>query len=785
MPLALTLAIKTVRAALILPFPLYIKKDYEIAARIASAAVTNQRYDDPKRPLKRITNNDWQLELDGFLVRYELIEHDILHMTASGFFQEKHIKPHFEFREKVFKAMSLKNGSYYILTDATHVKAIKAKALGHCIRREKEWQQKHPFRIYIFYGANRAIRSAIHLIRPFTSPLIRLTGDLEGALKLIYKERSREQSLLTQTLGLNASGTLNSSNKIRQYIDDLLRFIGDIDWEADGFMSRGSEIELSHPFRPVVDAIEVVKYDLDQLLREKKASADEFRKSEEKYHTILNSIEEGYYEVDRAGNFTFFNTPMCRMLGYSKEELLGMNNRQCMDKENANKTFLTFNSVYTTGTPSKAFECEFIKKDGSRLSAETSITLMRDNNHQPIGFRGIFRDLTERKIAEKKAQSLENRLHYAQRMESIGTLAAGIAHNFNNLLMGIQGNVSLMLLGADFSDQRLRQIEKMIKSGSELTGQLLGYAREGKYRVKPLNLDRLVKEVSDTFGATSREIRVHRKLASDPTEILADQAQLKQVLLNLYVNAADAMPEGGDLFIKTINISHKDIKDRAYTLEHGAYVLLTIRDTGIGMDKATMERIFEPFFSTKGLTGGTGLGLASAYGIIKNHGGYIDVTSQKGQGTTFEIFLPISQAKIMEKKDLSEKIFIGNEAILLVDDEDIVIDVGSQMLSALGYKVLTARNGLEALEVYKQNKASIDLVILDMIMPRTGGGKTYDRLKEISPDIKVLLSSGYSINGQATEILKRGCNGFIQKPFNMADLSSKIRETLGKNQEVP
>jgi CheY-like chemotaxis protein len=348
--------------------------------------------------------------------------------------------------------------------------------------------------------------------------------------------------------------------------------------------------------------------------------------------------------------------------------------------------------------------------------------------------------------------------------------------------MTIIGNTSLMLLETDFDHpnyEKLKIIEKQVLSGSKLTYQLLGYAREGGYEVKPLSLNQLIKETSDTFAMTKKEIMVHRELAKDLLGIKADQDQIEQILLNLYVNAADAMPGGGDLFLKTMNVTHEDMRDKPYEAKPGDYVLLTVRDTGSGMDKETMERIFEPFFTTKGMARGTGLGLASVYGIVKAHGGYIEVGSKKGHGTTFSIYLPASSEKVALKEvELPEKILKGKETILLVDDEDMVLDVGEQMLKKLGYEVLLAEGGREAIELYNKNRDIIDMVLLDMIMPEMGGGETYDRMKEINPDIKVLLSSGYSVDGQATEILKRGCDGFIQKPFDMQGLSQRIRKIL-------
>ena len=297
----------------------------------------------------------------------------------------------------------------------------------------------------------------------------------------------------------------------------------------------------------------------------------------------------------------------------------------------------------------------------------------------------------------------------------------------------------------------------------------------------PLSLNHIAKESSETFGRTRKEITIHRELAEDLLAVEVDESQIEQVLLNLYINAADAMPGGGDLFLKTMNVTHEEMKEKPYDPIPGKYVLLKVIDKGTGMDEGTVERIFEPFFTTKAMGRGTGLGLASVYGIIKGHGGYIDVDSKIGRGTSFSIYLPASDKLIPKALDVSDQIIGGGETILLVDDEEIVLDVGVQMLKKLGYTVLEANSGKEANDIYKEKRDKIDLVLLDMIMPKMSGGETYEKLKEINPEVKVLLSSGYSIKGQATEIMNLGCNGFIQKPFNMRKLSKKIGEILGKN----
>ena len=617
---------------------------------------------------------------------------------------------------------------------------------------------------------------------------------------------------------------------------------------------------------------------------------------EEKYKNILQSIDEGYFEVDLAGNLIFFNDSLCRITGYGKEELPGMNNRQYSSFETAEKMYRIFHHVYRTGEPAKATDYEITRKDGSACFLAISTSLVRDSEGKPVGFRGMVRDITEWKEAEEALRKSEERyrllvdnagegifidqddailfpnpkareilgysaeelaavrfsdlvhphdlpllqglheeenlnreetstlrlknksgeqlwlelsavpivwegapaflnlfkdvtvqkkleaqLAHAQKMEAIGTLAGGIAHNFNNLLMSIQGNISVMLLDMQPTDphfERLAAMEKLIESGSRLTGQLLGYARGGQYQARPTDFNRLVEETSHTFGLTKKEIVVHLNLFPDLWHVSVDRAQIEEVLINLFVNAADAMPGGGDLYLSTRAVTEKALQGKPFKVKQGAYALIEVRDTGAGMDAKTMQRVFDPFFTTKSPGRGTGLGLASAYGIVKAHDGYIDVASEKGVGTCFSVYLPASLKRAEKENEVHTRTLKGKETLLLVDDEEDVLKVAKLMLEGLGYRVLSARSAEEAVALFAAEKDDIRLAILDMIMPDIGGGKLYERLKDMNPGIKALLSSGYGIDGQAMEILKKGCNGFIQKPFGLADLSRKVREII-------
>jgi PAS domain S-box-containing protein len=509
----------------------------------------------------------------------------------------------------------------------------------------------------------------------------------------------------------------------------------------------------------------------------RKAADDALRKSEEKYRTILESIKEGYFETDLEGNLTFFSNPFCKILDYSRSQLIGVNTRRYTTPETAEKMDRITEQLLQSGMPENVTSYDVIRPDGDKVLLELSISILKDPAERPIGFKGVLRDVSERKKTEEEKHKLEARLQQVQKMESIGTLAGGIAHDFNNILMGIQGNASLMLLKIDTEHpnfEKIKNIETYVQNGTTLTKQLLGFARRGKYLVKATDLNEIIDKSSSLFARTRKEVQVNTNLDESIWTVEVDRGQIEQVLLNLYVNAWQAMLDGGDLYLRTENVTLDRSYVKPYKVEPGRYVKISITDTGVGIDKETQERIFEPFFTTKEMGRGTGLGLASVYGIIKSHDGYINVYSELDRGTTFTIYLPASGKEAVKDAELTADIQKGSGTILLIDDEKMILDVGRELLEELGYTVLPTMSGQEAIDVFQKSRNNIDMIIMDMIMPGMSGSETFDRLKEINPDVKILLSSGYSVDGQATNILKRGCDGFIQKPFNMNQLADKI-----------
>ncbi len=572
---------------------------------------------------------------------------------------------------------------------------------------------------------------------------------------IILSAIAAEQPMSFEHLGVDATIAKGPLKKMSTHILDVLDQIDRSDASLDACTIRGLE---------------------DVYARH---ITSELLSSRQHFQVVLNSMNEGIVEIAADGRIVYTNPVAAELSGLPQEKLLASRFADVFadaDREKINGLLdsLEPSSDKQTDPPVTA-KAEKVIVEINEKQLEIDICPLQDNKNKAIA---IIVDVTEKKRFE--LQLLE-----AQRLESIGTLAAGVAHDFNNLLMGIQGNTSIMLMDVKETHpyhERLLMIQNQIERAKRLTDQLLGYARKGKYKVQLFNLNLLIEETAETFGRTRKEMTIHLDLAQSLLEIEADLGQIEQVLMNLFINAADAMPRGGDLRIKTGNVTHERIVSTLYTAKPGDYVSLEVSDTGIGMDRETRQRIFEPFFSTKEMGRGTGLGLASVYGTVKSHGGYIEVESEKQRGTAFRIYLPAIRAtskKTVRSKRKSKPAKTDPAVILLVDDELDILTVGRDLLSALDYKVLEAHSGKEALSIYAENQDTIVLVILDIIMPRMGGNETFDGLKSINPSVKVLLCSGYSIEGEVSRILEKGANGFIQKPFTLEGLDEKIRTVLG------
>jgi two-component system, cell cycle sensor histidine kinase and response regulator CckA len=503
------------------------------------------------------------------------------------------------------------------------------------------------------------------------------------------------------------------------------------------------------------------------------------RASEGKYRSLVESIPDIIFALEMDGSFSYIGPRWKKIMGHDEAEVLGKYFINFVPAEEHPWMIQVFKEVRNHKKYVENIQLQFRKKDGSLRYFSASAAPLLDDKGKVVGTMGIARDITERR-------KLEEQLLQAQKMESIGNLAGGIAHDFNNLLSGILGYASFAKKKMSAQDplyHSLNSIERSANQAAELTKQLLGFARRGKYQVKPINCNALIQDLIKFLKRTIDK-RINLEVELDPRLHLieGDETQLQQSLINICLNARDAMPSGGTLKIATENQSllmGLVGKQGGGNKKH--LVKITLSDTGIGMTPEICSQIFEPFFTTKEPGRGTGLGLSMVYGIIQNHEGYIELKSEPGQGTSFEIFIPAAPEMVMGETSvptIDRIIPKGSETILVVDDEDLIRQLGADILEDSGYKILQASRGEEAIQIYQKKKKKIALVVLDMVMPGMGGKETFLQLKAINPKIKVLLSSGYSTNEGVGEILKEGVGGFIQKPYRDEELIAKVREVL-------
>lgn len=490
----------------------------------------------------------------------------------------------------------------------------------------------------------------------------------------------------------------------------------------------------------------------------------------------VEQAAESIVITDTVGTICYVNPAFERVTGYAQAEALGQN--FALLKEGEDQPFyqqiwnrLQKGEVWTGRLRAR-------RKDGTSYEEEATLSPVRDTTGKIVNYVAVLRDVTQE-------VSLEAQLRQVQKLEAIGQLAGGIAHDFNNLLTGILGYANLLKLNTQRQDIVLRAahvIEKAAERGAQLTSQLLGFARQGKHQNVPVDLHATIHEIITLLSRTvDKKIKFTQRLQAHDVLIQGDPGQLQQVILNLALNARDAMPEGGEMIFATEVVT----LDEAYCRQHigttpGHYLLLSVTDTGIGIPKAIQDRIFEPFFTTKPPGKGTGMGLAMVYGIVKNHGGTIRVYSEEGQGATFKVYLPITapQSRIIEEKNPVTTPVPGRGKILIIDDEEGVREVLSDMLRHLGYEVISVSDGVEALTYYQEKGHEIDAVILDMVMPRMKGKECFQKIRALNPRVKVILSSGYDRNEAVQEILDEGVQGFVQKPYRVQQLSEVIAKVL-------
>ena len=511
---------------------------------------------------------------------------------------------------------------------------------------------------------------------------------------------------------------------------------------------------------------------------------DALVESEEQYKLLAENVSDVLWTMDMDLKGILYVSPSIgNLTGFTPAELAQMTLAEMLGPRELEKAMGVFreeiakvgNGTFEPITVELDMNCQ----DGSTVCTESTVSVVYDDGGSPMYILGITRDISERK-------RLEEQLRQSAKMQAIGELAGGIAHEFNNMLTGILGYANMLRLTAEPGTtvhESARTIERAAERAADLTRKLLGFARRGRQRREVVNLHDVIRDVVTLLRQTiSESINISCELNTDDLVITGDPGQIEQVLLNLALNARDAMTSGGDLTISTgtADIGAGQAPDP--DIGPGRYAVLTVADTGTGISCGDLERIFEPFFTTKGPGRGTGMGLAMVYGTVRNHGGFTTVESRPGEGAVFRVHLPLGMHEGLDDPTPEADVapYAGSGRILVVDDEDLVRDVARSMLEACGYDVVAVSNGREAIEYYRDHGDKVDLVLIDMVMPEMDGRECFRALRQMDPDVRAILSTGYGADGEAREVVQEGMVGLVLKPFSKSALAATVREALSE-----
>jgi two-component system cell cycle sensor histidine kinase/response regulator CckA len=502
---------------------------------------------------------------------------------------------------------------------------------------------------------------------------------------------------------------------------------------------------------------------------ERKRTEANLRRSEQKNRAVLSAMPDLMFRLDKDGVFLDYKAEKDSDLLVKPEMFLG---RKVADVLPLSLAELTMKSIARVLQTRSLQVFDYEVDINGKLQSEEARCVLCGSDEVLV----VIRNVTEKR-------RLEQQVLQAQKMESLGTLAGGIAHDFNNILAGILGYASFLKSKLSPDHDFFKYVDTIERSAiraADLTSKLLAFTRSDKVNHKPLNINKLIRETLEIIRHTiDKSISVETKLDDSLPTIVGDAGQIQQVVMNLCVNARDAMSHGGKLTISSEKVLSTDTDaQKPAAVKAGAYLQVSVRDSGTGMDQDVLARIFDPFFTTKAKGQGSGLGLPVVYGIVKGHDGFITVGSQPGLGTVFNIYFPASSTPEIQETLPVEPLHGRDELILVIDDEEDIRCFISEVLRSHGYRILLAANGGQAVEMYKKNSRDIDLVILDMVMPEMGGEEAFLAMKKINPGIKALLSTGYSQAGRVSEILSKGVKGFIQKPYEFNQLLAKLRQIL-------
>jgi PAS domain S-box-containing protein len=541
--------------------------------------------------------------------------------------------------------------------------------------------------------------------------------------------------------------------------------------------------------------LEVLNRRLRQEVKERQLSDQALKVSEDRYRILAENVIDVIWITDMDLNVTYISPSVEKLRGFTPDEAMGQSLNEILTPESLNYAFQILQNeqenIASGSAAPQTMELKFFHKNGSRVMTETTINVYYDQNKQPLYFMGVSRDISERKRNQEQQRTLEAQIQHVQKLESLGVLAGGIAHDFNNLLVAILGNAELAQTKLSDTTPAANHIGEIIKTSNQaadLCRQLLAYSGKGRFVVETLDISQVVKEMADILDVSiSKKVVLRYDFAKKLSPIEADTVQLRQVIMNLITNASDAIGDNtGTISIKTGEMECvADYLAVSYLnddLPEGVYSYIEVTDSGCGMDKETQAKLFEPFFTTKFV--GRGLGLAAVLGIVRGHKGAIKVYSEVGKGSTFKVLFPACKdsALVAAKKEPVKESDIqhwqSSGKVLLADDEEVVRNVSQKMLEIIGFEVLTASDGLEAVELFSKYAEEIVCVLLDLTMPKLDGSEVFNRIRQIRSDIKVILCSGYNQQEATQRFVGKGLANFIQKPYRMHSLIATLKEVL-------
>jgi len=536
--------------------------------------------------------------------------------------------------------------------------------------------------------------------------------------------------------------------------------------------------------------------ELSRLIRWRQQAEKELRESEERFRFLAEKMADIIWTVNLNFQTTYVSPSIEKILGFTPEERKRQTLEEMITPDSLEKVQRMFLEEFRRDEAgnddpdrSVTVEVEYYRKDGSTVWLENKVKAMRDGSGRIEGIYGVSRDITDRKTAEKEKIKLQSQLQQVQKMESIGTLAGGIAHDFNNILGIIVGNTELAMDDIPEWHSARRNLKEILTSSiraRDIVKQILAFSLQSPQEKKPVRIIPIIKEslklLRSSIPAT---IRIHQSISSDSDTVLADPVQINQVLINLCINAVHAMGDKGGVLEVGLEDVELDSGDaiQYHDLPSGKYVRLTVSDTGHGIESMLLKRIFDPYFTTKGVGKGSGMGLSVVHGIVKSHGGCVAVNSEPGKGTVFNVLFPCVEDKPEPEVEISIEIPRGKGKILFVDDEKAIIDIMQPMIERLGYEVSVRTSSIEGLEAFRANPNRFDLVITDFTMPNMTGMELAKALFKLRSDIPVILCTGYSEHINEDKAKRSGIRAFVVKPVVLSEIASTIRKVLDNDKE--